>query len=73
MTFDATARLTNIQFTTDLLDAGSQAYKYLTESIVAEVSERLVGKRTARCPELAGVQPTVMPPSPDLQVSVSRD
>lgn len=36
-TLDATARLTNIQFTADLHDTSSQAYKNLTESIIEEV------------------------------------
>lgn len=38
VTLDATTRLTNIQFTADLQDASSQAYKDLTESILEEVS-----------------------------------
>lgn len=36
-TLDATARLTNIQFTADLQNSSSQAYKNLTESITEEV------------------------------------
>lgn len=38
VTLEATVRLTNIQFTADLEDASSQAYKNLTKSILAEVS-----------------------------------
>lgn len=38
VTLEATARLTNIRFTADLQDTGSQAYRNLTESILAEVS-----------------------------------
>lgn len=37
-TLNASARLTNIRFTSDLQDPSSQAYKNLTGSILAEVS-----------------------------------
>lgn len=36
-TLDATVRLTNIEFTTDLQNSSSEAYRNLTEGIVAEV------------------------------------
>ena len=36
-TLDATARLTNIEFTADLQNTSSQAYVNLTESITEEV------------------------------------
>lgn len=37
-TLDATARLTNVNFTADLQNSSSQAYKNLTASIIEEVS-----------------------------------
>ncbi|XP_041808048.1 uromodulin-like 1 isoform X2 [Chelmon rostratus] len=37
-TLDATARLTNVQFTADLQNTSSQAYKALVESITQEIS-----------------------------------
>ncbi|KAM6911522.1 uromodulin-like 1 [Lycodopsis pacificus] len=40
-TLDATARLTNIQFTADLHNTSSQAYENLTESIKAEIYRSL--------------------------------
>ncbi|XP_008285511.1 uromodulin-like 1 [Stegastes partitus] len=40
-TLDATARLTNIQFTADLQNASSQAYKNLTAAILAEIYQSL--------------------------------
>ncbi|XP_040007128.1 uromodulin-like 1 [Xiphias gladius] len=40
-TLDATARLTNIQFTTDLQNTSSQAYKNLTASIIEEIYQSL--------------------------------
>ncbi|XP_034406436.1 uromodulin-like 1 [Cyclopterus lumpus] len=40
-TLDATARLTNIRFTDDLLNTSSQAYENLTESIMAEIYQTL--------------------------------
>ncbi|XP_068187776.1 uromodulin-like 1 [Antennarius striatus] len=40
-TLDATTRLTNIQFTADLQNESSQAYKNLTETITAEIYQRL--------------------------------
>ncbi|XP_068456407.1 LOW QUALITY PROTEIN: uromodulin-like 1 [Clinocottus analis] len=40
-TFDATTRLTNIQFTADLHNTSSQAYKNLTESIMEEIYQTL--------------------------------
>ncbi|XP_031166762.1 uromodulin-like 1 [Sander lucioperca] len=40
-TLDATARLTNIQFTTDLQNTSSQAYTILTESIKEEIYQSL--------------------------------
>ncbi|XP_041864458.1 uromodulin-like 1 [Melanotaenia boesemani] len=40
-TLDATARLTNIQFTTDLMNTSSQAYKNLTESLIEEIYQSL--------------------------------
>lgn len=36
-TVDATARFTNIQFTADLHDTSTHAYKDLTKSIIEEV------------------------------------
>ncbi|XP_037543647.1 uromodulin-like 1 [Nematolebias whitei] len=40
-TLDATTRLTNIQFTADLRDTSSQAYKNLTESFLQEIYRSL--------------------------------
>ncbi|XP_073335772.1 uromodulin-like 1 [Pagrus major] len=40
-TLDATTRLTNIQFTTDLHNTSSQAYRNLTESITDEIYQSL--------------------------------
>ncbi|KAI3373419.1 hypothetical protein L3Q82_022024 [Scortum barcoo] len=40
-TFDATARLTNIEFTADLQNTSSQAYKNLSESIIDEIYQSL--------------------------------
>nr|XP_046267653.1 uromodulin-like 1 [Scatophagus argus] len=40
-TVDATARLTNIQFTADLQNTSSHAYKNLTESIIQEIYQSL--------------------------------
>lgn len=46
VTLGATARITNVQFTAELQDASSRAYRNLTESILAEVSVCLMGKKT---------------------------
>lgn len=40
LTLDATARLTNVQFSADLQNASSQAYTTLAGSLVAEVRGR---------------------------------
>uniref|UniRef100_UPI003AABF7DC uromodulin-like 1 n=1 Tax=Centroberyx gerrardi TaxID=166262 RepID=UPI003AABF7DC len=40
-TLDATARLTNVQFTADLLNSSSQAYLNLTQSIKQEIYQSL--------------------------------
>ncbi|CAJ1064721.1 uromodulin-like 1 isoform X3 [Xyrichtys novacula] len=40
-TLDATARLTNIEFSADLLDTSSQAYRNLTESLTEELYQSL--------------------------------
>ncbi|XP_016897504.1 uromodulin-like 1 isoform X2 [Cynoglossus semilaevis] len=40
-TLDATVRLTNIEFTTDLQNSSSEAYRNLTEGIVAEFYQSL--------------------------------
>ncbi|XP_041656670.1 uromodulin-like 1 isoform X2 [Cheilinus undulatus] len=40
-TLDATARLTNIEYTADLQDASSQAYRNLTESLTDEIYQLL--------------------------------
>lgn len=37
-TLDATTRFTNIQFTADLHNTSSQAYKNLSDSFIAEVN-----------------------------------
>lgn len=41
-TVDATARLTNIQFSADLQDTSSQTYKTISESITQEVKAQCV-------------------------------
>ncbi|XP_076606246.1 uromodulin-like 1 [Chaetodon auriga] len=46
-TLDATARLTNIQFTADLQNTSSQAYKALTESITQEIALSLSAEMKA--------------------------
>lgn len=48
VTIEATARLTNIRFTADLQDVSSQAYKNLTESILAEVSVCFMKKQKTK-------------------------
>lgn len=42
LTLDATARLTNVQFSADLQNISSQAYANLTGGILAEVRGRLM-------------------------------
>ncbi|XP_034539748.1 uromodulin-like 1 isoform X2 [Notolabrus celidotus] len=46
-TLDATARLTNIQFTADLHNTNSQAYRSLTESLTEEIYQSLSAEMKA--------------------------
>uniref|UniRef100_UPI0037E9756B uromodulin-like 1 n=1 Tax=Semicossyphus pulcher TaxID=241346 RepID=UPI0037E9756B len=46
-TLDATARLTNVQFTADLQDTSSQAYRNLTESLTDEIYQSLSAEMKA--------------------------